>query len=66
MDNIPSEALFILGSLFQKGNLVDSFKIAGNNYGFSVTLHLSMTKTEISDSSPLATPSTQRNTKALL
>ena len=62
IENIPYDALAIMGSLFEKGNIVNSYGISANIHGFSITLPLCQPKAERSASlqySPLTTPSSQ-------
>ena len=65
-ENIPSEAIDIMGSLFVKGNIVDSFKIVCNSHGFSITFHLNKAKSSYDESSPLATPSSRHKSPSAL
>ena len=42
-DNLPIDVQSIMKMLFEKGNIVKNFKLVGNDYGISVTLHFSQT-----------------------
>ena len=36
LDNLPTEVITIMGSLFEKGNNVKNFKLVKNSHGFSI------------------------------
>ena len=59
-DHLPMQALDIMGSFFEKGNIVNSFKRVGNAYGFSLTFQLSAPKSSSPELSPLTTPNSKR------
>ena len=67
IENIPYDALAIMGSLFEKGNIVNSYRLIANIHGFSITLQLCQPKTErsaLTENSPLTTPSAKRSYKS--
>ena len=48
------------GNVLVKGNVVKNFKVVGNDYGFSFTLHFSHAELDIRDTSPLSTPGSKK------
>ena len=60
IDNLPTEILNIMTSLFEKGNIVNSYRMTGNAHGFSITLQLYQSMSTIHSGSPLMTPRSKR------
>ena len=60
-DNLPIDVQSIMTMLFEKGNIVNNFKLVGNDYGFSFTLHFSNTSLNPKEKSPLLTPRSKRH-----
>ena len=56
-----------MGSLFEKGNTVNSYRLFGNTHGFSITFQLCQPKSAtpgISEYSPLTTPNSKKHYKS--
>ena len=39
-EKLPKDVVNILHMLFDKGHMVNDFKLVGNHHGYSVTLHI--------------------------
>ena len=61
-NNLPVDAMNIMAMLFDKGNIVNSYKLVANGHGFSFTLQLNQTNKE--QPSALSTPRTMGSYKS--